>query len=553
MGALRVAAGIALSFVWTFAPIYATEKLADYYFLTDNTPSFYFMSGWRLILFIGFALGGSIAAGALLRSPWKAAGALWSAVGADMALFFYGCDPRVCFSGGIDGLEPLRLGFFLGAVALSGAALGVALRGGRMGRRTEVLAGFFGFAAVGFYPVVFTFAGTRLLPPLHPWAAAAILFIVAFAISVSASAASGPRAGVLLPIASMGVLWLVSVGIAAAYLPQVALDAAILLLSVVAAAAFGGAVAAKRRSAVVRHRSRFSVLFALGMAFVIGMMIFATPDAVNGVIPSGSSSLAFAQGVPLYSGAAMTGPASHSEGAGVTVSFRGTNTSAIQADNYLSAGFGIHAAGCCVDGIDFSYRYDLDLFGSGRMTMLATAWEVCDDNAACGGHSWKSLMFIDAVDLGQVDLEKNFTLRVAWGEESGGAVVTWSYAMGGGKASDFASFAVPRAENHNFNTGILEGGTTSGQKASYFFQFGIMSRYSMGHGGWEVAMSCPAVLEGAWKCVDHAMTLTGSQSFWKIFWRWGEDFEGVNVASPRPGNVEFTYTGVSTPSFRALW
>ena len=71
----------------------------------------------------------------------------------------------------------------------------------------------------------------------------------------------------------------------------------------------------------------------------------------------------------------------------MTVSFAGTNASAIEADNFLSAGMGVHSPHSCVDGIDFSYRFDAYLFHDGSERLVPTAWEVCDWNMACGGHS----------------------------------------------------------------------------------------------------------------------------------------------------------------------
>ena len=543
-----------LAFAWTFVPIYVTEKLADFFFLTDNTASFYFMSGWRLNLFIIFALAGAVAAGALNKHVWRAALTQWAALGSAMLLFFYLCDPRVCFSAGLDGLEPLRLGFFLASVSFSGATLGAAARRVRSPPFGQLMEGFFGFAAIGFYPVVFTLAGTGLLPPYHPWASAAILSIAAFPVTVAATFSLGAKRGLFASIGSMAFLLLISLGIAAAYLQSVLFDIGVLSLAVVASAALGVALTVKKRALVHAQRSKFSALLAVSVILVLMMMLLATPDAVNGTLPVSGSVTTFAQGVPVYAGGSMEGPAGHAEGAGITVSFSGTNVSSIQPDNYISAGMGIHAAGCCVDGIDYSYRYDLVLFHSGNETMEASAWEVCDDNAACGGHSWKLLMFSDAMSLGKSYLDENMSLRMTWVQAADGAGVLWSYSAPGQAARNFTIFMAPAAENHDFNTGVLQGGTlNSVQKASYFFQFGVMSRYPVGHGGWIVLLSCPSLQSVSWSCIDHAMTLNGSQSFWKIFWRWGEDYGGVSVTSTRPGQVQFGYSSESIQSFKQLW
>ena len=549
----REAMRYAVAFAWTFGPMYLTERLADYYYLVDNTASFYFMSGWRLILFIAFALCGSLGARVLLKDYWKAGATQLFAVAWAMALDFYICDPRVCFSAGLDGLEPLRLGFFLASVALSGAGLGVALRGRGFSSGARIAGGFFGFAAVGFYPVVFTFAGARILPPFYPWAGAAVLALAAFPISAAVALDLGGTKGLLVPLLSMGTLALLSFGIATAYLGAVVPDVAVLSLTAAGAAALGVAWATKWRGQAAGHRGKTSGLVAVGVVLVLVMMIFTTPDAVNGVVPSPRVP-SFMQGVPVYAGGFMAGPPGHTKGAEVTVSFSGTNASQIQDDNYLSAGIGIHAAGCCVDGVDYSYRYDIFLFSSGNESMVASAWAVCDENAACGGHSWKQLMFLESGDLGRGQLGKDVTLRMVWGERLGAAEVTWSYIMAGGAPANFTDFSPPAAENHVFNTGVLVGGLAGqSQNASYFFQFGVMSRYPIGHGGWTVEMLCPSILTVRWDCIEHAMSLQGAQSYWKIFWRWGEDYAGASVVSPSAGVVRISYSGATTPSFRTLW
>jgi len=542
------------AFAWTFAPIYAAEKLADFFFISDNTSSFYFMSGWRLILFIVFALTGSVGSGLLIKRAWRAAATQWLAITCCMALFFYLCDSRVCFSAGPDGLEPLRLGLFLGSVSFSGATLGVAARHSQTSPSASLLGGFFGMVAVGFYPVVYLFAGAKLLPPFDPWISAVLLAVATFPVAVATAVTYGSRSGVLLPVVSMGVLFLILFGIAVTYLQDILADFGILALVVAITAAAGTALAKERRTLVAAHRHEFSTLLGVGIMLVLAMMLLTTPDAVNGIVPNSGTPATLGQGTPVYSGAFMEGPAGHAQGAGITVSFSGTNVSSIQPDNYLSAGIGVHAAGCCVDGIDYSYRYDLILFHSGNESMVAAAWEVCDDNAACGGHPWKVLMYTYLLNLGGGSLGENVTLRVSWYQGTHGAGVLWSYSVPGQMNHNFTRFAPPVAENRDFNTGVLVGGTlNSVQKASYFFQFGVMSRYPIGHGGWRVLLTCPSLENVTWSCVKHAMTLNGSQSYWKILWRWGEDYQGTSVTSARPEEIQFGYSTESTPSFQQLW
>ena len=545
-----------LPVAWTFVPMYLIERQADAYFLSDNLAGFYSISGWRLELFIIIAVAGSIGAGILLKELWSAViPEIVALVGFFVAVYSL-CDPRVCYATGPGGLEPFRFGFFLCSITTSGSALGTTIRGKPLSRLGNFVAGFSGFAAFGFYPVIFTFAGTRLLPPFHPWAAALLLALAAVTISVTVSLRLGPRLGFATPLISLAVLFALSAGIATAYIDPISSAVTIFALVVITSASIGAYLVRKERPLAERRRSWFSGAFAAGLVLVLLMMLLLIPDAVNGVLPaSAASSGSLVMGAPVYLGAYMDAPPGHASGAEVTVSFGGTNASSIQADNFLSAGIGIHAAGCCVDGIDYSYRFDLYQFHGGSETLVATAWQVCDNNAACGGHSWKVLMFSDTQPIRSTEPNDNVTLRMEWVQAQSSTLVSWTYSESGGPFTNFTSFLPPSSENHDFNTGLLPGGALSGlQSGSYFFQFGIMSRYPIGHGGWDVALTCPAVLNSEWSCVPHAKTLAGDQSFWKVFWRWGEDYPDVMLVSPQPAHMVFGFSSTSsTTSFVSLW
>jgi hypothetical protein len=542
--------------VWTFVPLYGIERLADSYFLSDNLAAFYGISGWRLVLFIVIAVAGSISAGTLLADFWGATLVEIAGLTGFFVAAYFLCDPRVCYAAGPGDLEPLRLGFFLGSVTTSGSALGVAIRRRPFSRLGDFTAGFAGFAAFGFYPVIFTFAGTKLLSPYHPWAAALLLGVAAASISVTSSLSLGPRWGFAIPLLSLAALFALSAGIASAFISSIAPEITIFAVVVAASAAIGTFFVRKDKAQAERHRSWFNGAFATGLILVLLMMLLLVPDAVNGVLPaSAATSRSLVMGAPVYMGAYMDAPPGHASGAEVTVSFAGTNASSIQADNFLSAGMGIHAAGCCVDGIDYSYRFDLYQFHDGSEELVATAWQACDDNAACGGHSWKVLMFSATQPFQPTRPSDNVTLRMEWVQNRSGTSVLWTYSESGGQFTNFTSFFPPSYENHDFNTGVLPGGTpTAAQSGSYFFQFGIMSRYPIGHGGWTVAMTCPAVLDSEWSCVSHAKTLMGDQSFWKVFWRWGENYPDATVVSPAPGRAMFGFLSASsTTSFQSLW
>jgi hypothetical protein len=530
------------------------EKLTNYYYFARD-PAFFTLSGLRLEFFIITMLLGSTAAGAFLKSFSRAAATQIVSLTAMMVTAYVACDPRVCYSTGVDGFEPLRLGAFLGSVAISGVTLGVAVRGDFQNSvEGIVLAEVSSFVAIAFYPVIFTFAGTKLLYPFHPWPLILLLVVISFSVSVTASSRLQRRSGALLPFVGIGFLFAISVGMATAYLSTIIFEILLMIIAVTAGVATGAASLTLRRNFAVENRSKALMLRAAALLLVLSMTLVVIPDAVSGVFPgvSSTSTATYSMGVATYVGGYMDAAPSHAQGAEVTISFAGTNASAIQGDNFLAAGIGIHSAGCCVDGIDYAYRSDLYLFRGGNMSMVASGWEVCDDNAACGGHSWKVLLHLEAKPFVASGLDGNLTVRMKWvGDE-----VVWSYSSGGAPFTDFTRYQVPRPENHNFNTGVLGGGTLSSQQqASYFFQFGVMSRFPIGHPGWTVSMYCPSVLvNGSWGCIKHARTVQGGQSYWKVLWRWGENYQNVLVGGNVARKAIFVYSPNGTSgSFRILW
>jgi hypothetical protein len=548
-------AKMVLPAIWTFLQIYAVERLADYYYLSDNSAAFFTVSGWRLPLFIVAAVACSVCAGAFLRKVWKAAVATTAALVGFLLTAYSLCDPRVCYSTGWDGLEPLRFGFFLASVMISGSGLGVAIRKAPMSRASRIVTSFFGLAAIGFYPLVFSFAGARLLEPFDPWAAAAVVATGCASVSVAIALDLGARWGFALPIASLAAVTAVSAGISAAYFTTIVPVVLVILVTGVGSSGAGALFASRRKRLAQPHRRVFSSAFAFCIVFVLLMMIVAVPDEVNGVVPTNATGAeSFTIGTPVYSGGYMDASPGHAQGAGVTVSFNGTDPRSIQPDNYLSAGFGIHAAGCCVDGIDYSYRFDVYLFHSGNATLVASAWEACDDNAACGGHSWKVLMYLHSRELVDYDVSSWAHLSIQWTRMDAGYGVLWTDSLAGGPTNNFTQFVAPAAENHDFNTGVLPGGTLGpGQTGSYFFQFGVMSSYPVGNQGWRVSFACPSLLALSWGCIPHAKTVEGSQSFWKVFWRWGEDYPHTSTVATGPYSLEIAYSPIATKSFVQLW
>jgi hypothetical protein len=256
--------------------------------------------------------------------------------------------------------------------------------------------------------------------------------------------------------------------------------------------------------------------------------------------------------VPVYAGAYMDASLGSTKGVSVTISYAGTDFSTVGADNFLAAGILAHSPGCCVDGIDYGYGAQVFAFHGGGAALVASAWEVCDDNAACGGHSWKVLMFEDVANLNTTSFPTSLDLAMVWKAHT----VYWEYSFGGPPSENLTLYSPPPAEKPYFNTGYLPGGPTSNiQSGNYFVQFGVSSRYPLGSGEWKVTFSCPSTLQGDdWGCLGHVGTLQGGQSFWKALWRWGENYPNIS-ATPigSEDTVRFAYSNHTMTSFATLW
>jgi hypothetical protein len=528
----------------TLLPIYLVERLTNYYYFTGDKGIYFTFSGLRTELFITLVFIGSITAGILLRDLWRAMLTQTIAILAMLSLVNIFCNPRVCYSAGPDGFEPIRLGLFLGSIAVLGVAFGVSVHSRTsLSRKTSLVIPFAAYYALAYYPVIFTFAGTKLLPPYHPWAVSLLLALLSYSLAVTVSDQFGKFMG-FTPLAFLGFLIVVSAGIDSAYLSDLTQDILIIVLGSVSATVLG-VVTSTRKEFVRRHSRTFPRLLGVVPVIVIAMTVILIPDAVNQLTPQGEAyqSSSFAMGAPLYAGGYMEGTANGTAGVATTVSFAGTNPTSIQSDNYLSAGMGIHSPDCCVDGIDYAYRFDIFLYHDGNESLLASAWQVCDANAACGGHSWKLLMFIKSGSLAIANDNSSVRLQLEWRNHT----VDWSYGPSQGSTTEFATFEAPPKENPAFNIGVLRtDASVNQQRAAYFFQFGIASRYALGHSGWTVAFSCPSTLNGIWTCANNVQTIQGGVSYWKVLWKWGEDYPNVMALKLGSHAFALSYSPTST-------
>jgi len=566
-------------------PSYLVERITEYYFLSSD-PVFFLWSGNRAPLFIVSILVGAIVAGAVVEDIGKAIAAYSSGIVVLVALLYIFCESKVCYSTGMDGLEPLRIAYFFGCLGIVGAVAGNRARdtsgpqfGGGRAIRDLVLPATT-ITVISYYPIMFTFAGTRLLAPLDPFPLLVVVALTSMVIAAKTSKVRGRSLAVAVPTLANVLLLLIASGIAREYFAGV-VPIATEVVGVAFASSFAGAL--------LGSRSRDSTLPSLrvlqsdgliwaSVVLVLILMLVFVPDATSNVIPGGSTGLAANLTAPVfgplvYAGGFMPGAFARPTGVASTVSFAGTNASSIQTDNFLAGGIGAHSAHCCVDGIDFGYRFDVFLYHDGSEELAAAAWEVCDSNMACGGHSWQDLMFFTSKNVSS-QLQSTVKLALEWQNRT----VVWYYSVDQGPVQRFAAFNPPAQENPYFHVGTLGNipvspepprllypqgllNLISSPQASgyYFFQYGLTSKYPIGHGGWQVTFLCPSYsLKGAdWACLNHSDSVQGDQSYWKVIWRWGEPYSNV-VAGPCDGSevscARFRYDPSSTlASFESLW
>jgi hypothetical protein len=560
------AAKLVSVFIIALVPSYLVERITEYNFLTSSS-WFFWWSGCRTEFFIVSIVTGGILAGYLTRNTWRTSLAFMSGVAGLMILFYYACDPRVCYSFGIDGLEPLRLGFFFCCIGVGGIAMGAHLHGTMPTRFESKLTGFATVTAIAWYPIMFSMGGASLLVPFAPAPLLAVVAMIGFGVSAGIAGIIGRAAGVTTPVLAILLLVSLASGVAAQYFAGMAAVIELVLLVGVLSSLGGALVASRSGHHVERRLARPAAYIIASILLVFLMTTVIIPSAVNGIEPSNSGS-SLSIGAPVYVGGFMAQSFVRSKGVSVSVDFNDTNPSVIQANNFLSAGIGAHSPHCCVDGIDFGYRFDVYLFNGGDKELVATAWEVCDDIMACGGHSWEDLLFSSTkVTSPQYS---SYFLSMEWEDRT----VYWVYSVDGGPLQNFTSYVPTSRENPYFNAGTLGPVPSepypstpflyglphyfdaSIPSSTFLFQYGIMSRFPIGHGGWSVSFTCPAyLLNSSWTCASRSASIQGDQSFWKAIWRWGNPYPDV-AALPNAANhsVTFTYeSSVLLPSFESFW
>ncbi|QQG48157.1 MAG: hypothetical protein HY247_05215 [archaeon] len=536
--------------LFVLAPPYVFEKADQFFFLTHQHFLFFTLSGIRYDFDVVYLA----AAGYIVGRSSKGLARSWAVYLMSVVVFLWlvysACSPRLCYNTGVDGLEPLRMGSIFAAVGIASVFSGWALRQEEPRKGEVMLAGGAAFYAIAYHPVVFSLAGAGILPPLDPTAVYAFLAGLGWVVSKSLPEEFGVF-GVLrrfaVSTAAILVLLAVSEGIAGHYITQ-----ELWFLASAALASAGGAFVGAAQSRVsAKWGKRF---YAVLILFVLLVTLVVWPDAVAGQVLTSTDPLrpaAYSYVTPYYVGGFMSSPMVRPTAVTLDVSFAQGDASSIPGGGFLAAGIGVHAADCCTDGIDYGYRFDRVLYPNGSQFLTGSAWEVCDANAACGGHSWKQLLYHFSSPLGSFEASEPVHLIIGW------ELRRVAFIFGGSlnqSTTVVGSFLLPRSANAAFNAGWLGPPDKPSFRGAFFFQFGVAS-VGTPTGSWSVTLSCPAIPHnGSWTCVDHAQTLQGDQSFWKVLWRWGELFPKVDVAGDNATKTIIVSGSENTVgSFEPLW
>lgn len=524
--------------------------LAENYYLS-HSGLFFEISGWRFYFDVSYVALACGVIGYKSRSTTRTAVVCLVSLSILISILFALCQPILCYDSGPDGLSWLRMGTFLASEGIALGYLGSQIGGGSaVGRWTKLLVEGCTFYAVAYIPLVFTMAGGSLLPQLDGLLLPSILAIIA-ALVVVTFGEEGKLEQPLIPLLSIGVLVLVGSGNALQYYAELQSTLVLVFLYTALGSTLGflGVKRTSRVSARLRHSS--FPFIGLVLLIIVGSLV-VWPEAVVGTVISTSSleaPIIYSYTIPDAAGGFMSSPMIHSEGVGVNVTFVSYNMNSISSGGFLAGGIGVHSADCCTDGIDYGYRFDAILFGNGTEVLAASAWKVCDSNAACGGPTWKHLMYFKSLPLSRPLFDAPVRLSLSWRNHS----VVWTYSLAGA-GHVLGTFAAPSRENANFNTGWQVPPYVPVAGGALFFQFGV-SKSGLLVGQWSVRFDCPSILlNNTWGCIDHAESFQGDQSYWKALWRWGDSFPGVEAqVNSTSRSVTFFSSTSAMGSFATFW
>ena len=216
----------------------------------------------------------------------------------------------------------------------------------------------------------------------------------------------------------------------------------------------------------------------------------------------------------------------------VTVSFRGSNQSVIQSDNWLMAGIAAQGpdsvyGGC--NAIDWGYTFGLWVAPYlPQPHFYAQVFE---------GHEWVNCLpgYVKSIcswtsTVPNITINSNVTLIMQWTEE------TLDYSVEvDGVYWPLYSYTPNETALHYFMTGTVGrswGGLPLPNTVKFLQFFGAWSNYNIGDIGWHSYLSHPGYIAGeaSWTDVSFAYSTDGLNSYWDNTLGWGgATYDNVNA------------------------
>jgi len=264
----------------------------------------------------------------------------------------------------------------------------------------------------------------------------------------------------------------------------------------------------------------------------------------------------------------------------VTVSFPNTDPSVIQEDNWLAGGMFVVVYDSTVPQTDYAFYTILVLDHYGGLYLDVGFYETYEalfnptNPYPRGLFPWEELRYGSTWSIGGVSPSTPITLTARWDAPSG--LVYWDYQVPGSDPITICHCDVaalfPTIHRH-FSVGtqalnVLGCPWAFPYWMTYCFQFGVMSNYNLGHGGWNVKLENPQYYTNfyshfytyEWHNVNIAKSIGGGNSYLDARWRWGgEPYCGVdayyyyNQPSLGPYTIIFYYSGSTLSDHTLLW
>jgi len=245
-------------------------------------------------------------------------------------------------------------------------------------------------------------------------------------------------------------------------------------------------------------------------------------------------------------------------GVRATVSFKGTDKSVIQNDNWLMAGIAAQGPDGVYGGINaIDWGYIFSLMIDPHLSQPCIYAEVFQGNEWINGlpgyatsiDSWYSI-------IPGLTIDSSVTLTMNWTQDA-----LNYYAEVDGTTSFMHSFIPSATANHYFKTGTTARswlGIPLANTVKFMQFFGAWSKYNIGRLGWHTNVSFPSYVKGGedfWRNVIFAYSTDGPNSYWDNTLGWGGiRYENVTASYGRfYAHFYPTINGITLPPDTTLW